>query len=75
MTETKQAILAAALLLSDDDRQELADRIFESVGHPGPGGAEFTTELQRRVSEVLSDPDASVTWEETKQAWDRDGVP
>lgn len=65
-------LLAAAMKLSEEDRQELADRLLDSLD-PDPTGIngmtdeEFEAELNRRAEELRRDPSAGIPWEEVKR--------
>jgi putative addiction module component (TIGR02574 family) len=71
MSETAQAILAAALSLPDLEREEVAEHLLESL--PPPDGyeevteEEFFAELERRREEAERDPSVLIPWEEVQR--------
>jgi putative addiction module component (TIGR02574 family) len=81
MSETAQAILAATLSLPEDEREELVDRLLESLSPPDEweevSEAEFYAELERRAEEAARDPSVVIPWEVVKdKLWeDLDAAP
>jgi len=71
MTQRTSELLTAALSLSPAERQELADRLWESLepfdAHADMTEVEFAAELERRHREFQNDPSVGVPWEEVKR--------
>jgi len=72
MSERVAALLAEALKLSEDERAELADQLYDSIDGPpcdyeGMTEEEFKAELDRRHDEFLRDPSVGIPWEEVKR--------
>jgi putative addiction module component (TIGR02574 family) len=71
MSETAQAILAAALSLSEAERGELVDRLVESLSPPDPCAdmtdEEFIAEVDRRREEALNGTDPGIPWSEVER--------
>jgi putative addiction module component (TIGR02574 family) len=70
MSETAQAILAAALSLPEEEREELVERLMESLP-PSPddlGDEALLAELERRRAEHERDPSVVIPWSEFR--WD-----
>jgi putative addiction module component (TIGR02574 family) len=72
MPTTVDELLTAALALSPAEREELADRLWDSLDPP-PGSDldrmtddEFTAELDRRMAESDRDPSARVPWSQVR---------
>jgi putative addiction module component (TIGR02574 family) len=77
MSETAQSILAAAMSLSEQEREELVERLMESLPAPPPGWEEmseeeFRAELLRRREECVNGTDPGVPWSEVKEQSLRD---
>jgi len=75
MSETAQAILAAAMTLSEVEREELVERLLETLPPPEGGEVteeEFRAELLRRREECLNGTDPGVPWSEVKEKSLRD---
>jgi putative addiction module component (TIGR02574 family) len=74
MTTTLEEIRSAAMRLTEEERLELADSLWESVDDEdgprfstdGMTDEEFHEELNRRAEEARNDPSASMSWEEVK---------
>jgi len=70
MTQKVTELLASALELSPDEREELADCLWASVEmpdeHAGMSEEEFVAELERRARELKADQRLGVPWEEVK---------
>ena len=71
MTQQVTDLLTTALLLSLAEREELADRLWDSLeppdAHADMTEEEFAAELERRHQEFLRDPSVGVPWEEVKR--------
>jgi len=72
MSERVATLLAEALRLSEDERAELADQLYDSINGPprdyeGMTEEEFKAELDRRHEEFLRDPSVGIPWEEVKR--------
>ncbi len=72
MPTTVTELLAAALKLSPDEREDLAEQLWDSLDAPGSAvdemtDAELEAELNRRRDESLRDPSAAVPWEEVRR--------
>ncbi len=76
MTQKVSELLASALLLSPEEREELADCLWDSLEPPDPHADmtedEFAAELERRHQEFQRDPSLGVPWEEVKRMRFRD---
>ena len=71
LSEDAASILNAALKLSEEDRLELADALYESVSmEPDPNDDEFFAELERRRAESERDPSSMIPWSEVKRMLD-----
>lgn len=70
MSHTVDSIFETALKLSDDDRAELADRLFCSVGAPGRAAvdAAWAEEAERRLRQIRGGEVKSVPWEELRDS-------
>lgn len=72
MSSTVADLLAAALKLPPEERQELADRLLDSLDPPDTGidpmtDAEFEAELKRRMEESDRDPTVRIPWEQVRE--------
>jgi putative addiction module component (TIGR02574 family) len=71
MKPTVDVLLTSALELSPTEREELADRIWESLqpqdGFGGMSEDEFAAELDRRAAELRADPSQGVPWDEVQK--------
>jgi putative addiction module component (TIGR02574 family) len=63
-------LLTAAMALSANEREELADSLWASLDPPdafaGMTEDEFATELNRRATELKSDPSLGASWDEVR---------
>ena len=68
MSEIPADLLAAALRLPEDAREELADRLYESLGPPGAGDvdAAWAEEIKRRIDDLESGREKAIPLDE---AW------
>jgi putative addiction module component (TIGR02574 family) len=74
MIATLEEIRAAALRLTEEERGELAEMLWDSLDDEkgprfstdGMTDEEFNEELNRRAEEARNDPSASMSWEEVK---------
>ena len=76
MPATVEEIRAAAMRLTEEERGELAEMLWESLDGDGPGGPhlsldgvtgeELHRELERRAEEARKDPTASLPWEQVR---------
>lgn len=57
--------LADALKLPPAEREELAERLLESL--PLEVDGEFAAELRRRMEELRADPSAGIPWEVVRE--------
>jgi putative addiction module component (TIGR02574 family) len=66
---TRQAILEAALALSEDERMELVTALLESLGPDSDrlDDAAFDAELQRRSKELDDGTAEVISWSELKK--------
>lgn len=69
---TAADLLAAALKLPPDEREELAGRLWDSLDPPGSDidrltDEEFEAELHRRAEELRRDPSSGIPWEEVRR--------
>jgi putative addiction module component (TIGR02574 family) len=72
MSERVATLLAEALKLSEDERADLADQLYDSIEGPscddeGMTDEEFKAELDRRHEEFLRDPSVGIPWDEVKR--------
>jgi putative addiction module component (TIGR02574 family) len=75
MTTTLDEIRAAALQLTDEERLELADSLWESVdmedgprfSTDGMTAEEFHEELNRRSLDAREHPELLLTWEQVRE--------
>ena len=71
MSERAATLLAEALKLSEEERVELADQLYESLDAGSDIDSmteeEFKAELDRRHEEFLRDPSVGVPLEEVKR--------
>jgi putative addiction module component (TIGR02574 family) len=74
---SKQSVIAEALRLSEADRLEVAEAVYESLAGPAdPDAAElWDTEIARRVADVDAGRATLVPWSEARRriAGDDDG--
>ena len=52
MTDRAKAVLEAALALPEAEREEIAERLFESVEPPEKLSPEWAAEIKRRMKEI-----------------------
>jgi putative addiction module component (TIGR02574 family) len=66
MTDTNAKLLAEAMSLPEEDREEIAVHLWESLGPPGSemSEEEWDAEIRRRVEEVDSGKVQCIPWEE-----------
>jgi putative addiction module component (TIGR02574 family) len=77
MTRDANSLLEAALRLSEEDRAELADRLFESLdpdADDGPNAAPgdllhpaWADEIRRRVEDMKEGRVKGIPWEEVRR--------
>jgi putative addiction module component (TIGR02574 family) len=72
MNLTVTQLLAEALKLPFNQRAELAEKIWDTLGPPESDidrmtDGEFEAELNRRHEEFLKDPSVGIPWEEAKR--------
>ena len=72
MSERAATLLAEALKLSEEERAELADRLYDSLDGPtddygGMTDEEFKAELERRAEELRRHPERAIPWDEVKR--------
>jgi putative addiction module component (TIGR02574 family) len=68
MSDQTQAILDAALALSETERELLVQRLLESLPSVDKlSDQELEAELDRRWEEYQRDPSASIPWSEIKR--------
>ena len=71
MSETAEAILAAAMSLPDDDRAMIVERLLGSLPDDdvdGMSDESLEAELDRRAAEHANDPSVVTPWTEFR--WD-----
>lgn len=77
MSSQVQTLLNAALTLSEDDRVDLADGIWNSLGEASKdemyanhlmSDPEFRAEIESRLIDAEEHPERLVPWEEVKAA-------
>ena len=70
MTQQVTELLSSALLLSPEEREEFADRLWDSLeppdAHADMTEEEFVAELNRRALKLKADPSLGVPWEEVR---------
>ncbi len=66
MSTKVQTLLEAALELSEIEREELAERIYDSLGDPETEVEDdaWSDELKRRVDNAKSGKSVGIPWEE-----------
>ncbi len=66
MSTQVQTLLEAALELSEIEREELAERIYDSLGDPETevDEAGWSDELKRRVDNAKSGKTVGIPWDE-----------
>lgn len=66
MSEAAAKVLAEALRLSEEEREEIATQLMGSLQPDigGPSGPEWEEELRRRIEEVDSGKVKTIPWEE-----------
>jgi putative addiction module component (TIGR02574 family) len=70
MTQNAETLFQAALQLADDDRVQLAERLFASVDPDGEFDPQWEAELSRRFAEWETGVDPGISWNELKdQRW------
>lgn len=62
MTDRARKLLEDALMLSDDERLELAEQLLSSL----PADVESLAELERRARRALADPGGGEAWDLVK---------
>jgi len=77
MSAELQSVLDAALKLSDDDREALAERLWESLDDEEadegedfgnhPFAAEWDEEIRQRLEEMRSGTVRAIPWEEVQK--------
>jgi putative addiction module component (TIGR02574 family) len=72
MTKETTELLAEALKLPETEREELADRLLESLDPPTSDidqmtDEEFVAELDRRAVELRQNPELGIPWDEVKK--------
>ena len=69
MSQSVRELLDAALELSTQEREELADLLAASLGESPPSTLhpDWGTELRRRVAEIDSGETQPVTWDEAQR--------
>jgi putative addiction module component (TIGR02574 family) len=72
MTDRATTLLTEALKLPDDEREALADALWDSLdGPPSDYDAmteeEFKAELDRRAEELRRNPERAIPWEEVQR--------
>jgi len=72
MASTAAEVLSAALKLSPEEREHLAEQLFESLERPGNAidemtDVEFEAELARRIEEAERDPSVMIPWEQVRE--------
>lgn len=67
-------VLVEAMKLSEADRLELAERLYESVEGPADADAEqaWAAEIERRVRAIDSGQGQFMSWEEARRGIVRD---
>lgn len=72
MSRVVAELLAAALKLTPDERNELAEQLLDSLDPADTGidamtDEEFKAELDRRAAEAERDPSVMIPWEEVRK--------
>lgn len=72
MSEAMTRVLEQAMALPPDERQEVAERLLDSVEPDGPpglehGSDEFWAEIQRRADDARAHPERLLSPEQVKQ--------
>ena len=77
MTHQAEAVLAEALRLSEEERGEIADILFDTLETESEEAVEkaWADEIARRLEDVRSGKEKPIPWEEVrKRLWkDADG--
>lgn len=71
MSQAVADLLAAALRLSPDEREELASQLYDSLDGPPSDtdrmtDAEFEAEILRRAAESDRDPSVRIPWDQVR---------
>ena len=65
---SKEHVIEAALKLSEQERLEIAERLYESLeGPPGRTEEEWDQEIERRIQAVDSGETKAIPWEEARK--------
>jgi putative addiction module component (TIGR02574 family) len=67
MSHTATELMDAAPKLPPADREELAERLLDSL--PLAADEEFAAELRRRMAESDRDPSARIPWAQVREMW------
>ena len=67
MTATKEAVLAQALTLSESDRQEIIDRLSQTLADADPVAAAWDAEIDRRLDDAAAGRTTFLPWAEARR--------
>jgi putative addiction module component (TIGR02574 family) len=71
---SKKDVIEAALKLSESERLEIAERLYESVEHPDAELDEkWEREIERRLKMVDEGKATFMSWEEARRVINEDG--
>ncbi len=66
MSSAAKEILESALKLEPDERERLAEALWQSLGNPASVEAAWADEIQRRITAAESGQSDSTPWEEAR---------
>jgi len=64
---TKEHVIEAALKLSEAERLEVAERLYESVEHRVESDEWWDQEIERRIKAADSGESKAIPWEEARR--------
>lgn len=67
MSEAATKLLEQLLQLPEAERQEIADRLWDSLGDDLADDPEFQAELQRRLDSVANGNAELIPWEQARE--------
>lgn len=63
----KDSVIEAALKLSEEERLEVAERMYESMGRDADYDQGWDAEIQRRIKSIEDGTAKLVPWEEARR--------